>query len=79
MMRKINLYKYGGEDGSTIITPIQRTNKDEPYKYRLIADEGKVLYDGEKYTSCIDVKSMDVNLWKEVDEFLMQTRKDILR
>lgn len=60
-----NLYKYETEKG-TVITPIPHSESDEPYMYRLIADEGKVLTNGETMTYCIDTH--EVEEWEEVDD-----------
>ena len=63
-MKKIELYRY--EDGATIvITPVQRQPEDTPRKYRLIADEGMELTDGETVVSCIDVLCANVDAWQE--------------
>lgn len=53
-MEIINLYRYV-EENETIITPIPRSEKDEPYCVRVIADEGKELINssGERFC-CID-------------------------
>lgn len=65
-MRKINLYRYV-EDRSIIVTPVQRTSGDAPYKYRLIADEDMVLTDGVNVTECIDVLCKDEAKWNETE------------
>lgn len=71
-MRKINLYKYDEEDGTTIITPIQRTNKDKPYKYRLLADENMELYNGKERFDCVDIKLDDIELWMEIEKMVIK-------
>lgn len=64
-MRTVNLYKY--IDGSeTIITPNKRTETDEPYCYRLIADEGKALTNGMDETPCVDTHAPSE--WAELPE-----------
>lgn len=66
-MRKINLYRY--VDGrSIIVTPVQRTSADVPYKYRLIADEGMILTDGVNVTECIDVLCENAEKWNETEQ-----------
>lgn len=55
------LYRYENEDDSISIGPTKRNEADEPYKIRLIADEGYELYfDGyNQHTTVIDVFSME--------------------
>lgn len=55
------LYRYVNEDGFISVGPIKRNEADEPYKIRLIADEGYELYfDGfNQHTTVIDVFSME--------------------
>lgn len=52
-MQTVNLYKYVDADG-VVITPNKREETDVPYCYRLIADDGYILTDGENETPCID-------------------------
>jgi hypothetical protein len=64
-MQIINLYKYIREDGGTTVSP----NKPEceyTEMYRIIADEGKTLINGDVMTSCADVESFDG--WEEIDD-----------
>ena len=67
-----NLYRYEDEHGVTI-TPNKRSESDEPYCVRLIADEGKILTDGETETPCVDThepeKWYEVDLPPEPDEY----------
>ena len=63
-MRTINLYKYVETNG-TVITPHVRNEEDTPDSYRLIADEGKILKNGEILTYCVDTHTIDG--WKEID------------
>ena len=67
-MQKVNLYRYDNEDGSVTVTPIQRNPTDPVYKMRLIADEGKILTDGEYKTPCIDCTLEDVDRWYEIND-----------
>lgn len=60
-----NLYKYETEKG-TVITPIPHSELDEPYMYRLIANEGKILTNGDTMTYCIDTHEVDG--WQEIDD-----------
>ena len=66
-MKKINLYKFKREDGSTVISP---NKPDEGVEYtnalRLIADSGKLLTkDGVKLYTVIDTNNEEG--WHEVD------------
>ena len=58
-MNKINLYRYTYADGSSTITTKQREETDEVYAYRLVADEGKAITNGDLVTYCIDTHNPD--------------------
>ena len=67
------MYIYERKDGGITVAPFEL--KGAEYKdfrlteregYRLIADEGKALTNGEIITSCIDVEIADG--WSEIDE-----------
>jgi hypothetical protein len=64
-MQIIPLYKYEREDGGTTVSPIKPENTEYTEMYRLVADEGKILTNGERQTSCADVESVDG--WEEID------------
>ena len=64
-MQTITLYKYTRADGGTTISPIKPNCEYVPM-YRLVADEGKVLTNGEIETPCIDAYTVEG--WYEVDE-----------
>jgi hypothetical protein len=64
-MQKIKLYKYIREDGGVTVSPI-KPNCEYTEMYRLIADEGKVLVNGEIETTCADVDSAEG--WTEIDD-----------
>lgn len=64
-MQKITLYKYARADGGTTVSPI-KPDCEYTEMYRLIADEGKVLTDGEITTTCTD--TTEPSKWQEVDE-----------
>ena len=65
-MKKINRYRYLGKNG--ILTTSVLLEGNEPiYMYRLIADEGKILTNGEIYTYEVEIFSEDLNKWTEED------------
>lgn len=64
-MQTVNLYRYEDADSITI-TPEKRNPTDPIYCYRLIADDGKILTDGEMETPCIDTH--DPWKWSEIDD-----------
>lgn len=66
-MQQIELYRYVEQDGSITVTPIKRSDTDTVHKYRLIADDGKALTDGENVASVVDVSIDDVGKWTEID------------
>jgi hypothetical protein len=59
-----NLYKYIREDGGVTVSPI-KPECEYTGMFRLVADEGKVLTNGEVTTSCTDVESTEG--WTEID------------
>ena len=66
-MIKKDLYRYTGRNG--IITSLVLLEDAKYYPmYRLIADEGKVLTDGELTVKSIDIFAEDLGKWTEIDE-----------
>lgn len=63
-MQIINLYKYYRETGCVTVSPI-KPDCEYTELVRLVADEGKVLTDGETITSCVDTDTADG--WYETD------------
>lgn len=63
-MQIINLYKYIRDDGGITVSPV-KPNIEYTEMFRLIADEGKELMNGDIRTSCIDVESIEG--WSEID------------
>lgn len=64
-MQIIKIYKYNRIGGGITVSPI-KPDTEYTEMYRLVADEGKVLVNGEITTTCTDVKSTDG--WTEIDE-----------
>lgn len=66
-MIKKDLYRYTGRNG--IITSLVHLEDAKFFPmYRLIADEGKVLTDGEVTLKSIDIFAEDLGKWTEIDE-----------
>ena len=66
-MIKKDLYRYIGRNG--IITSLVHLEDAKYYPmYRLIADEGKILTDGELKVKSIDIFVEDLSKWTEIDE-----------
>ena len=63
-MKKVTLYRYTREDGGVTVTPSRPKIAGYTIKYRLIADEGMTLTNGEIVAPCIDVDSVDG--WSEI-------------
>lgn len=63
-MRTINLYKHGNAVG-----PRPNGPDDPIHGYRLVADEGKALMNGDEYVYCVDVLPEEVGLWVEVETY----------
>ena len=64
------LYKYARTDGGTTITRVQ---PDVAYiqLYRLVAEDGGEITNGEITTTCIDVESYDG--WHDADDEITDT------
>ena len=66
-MIKKDLYRYVGRNG--IITSLVYLDDAKYYSmYRLIAEEGKMLTDGELIVKSIDIFAEDLSKWTEMDE-----------
>ena len=66
-MIKKDLYRYTGRNG--IITSLVHLEDAKFFPmYRLIADEGKVLTNGEITVKSIDIFAEDLGNWTEIDE-----------
>lgn len=63
-MQKIILYRYTRTDGGMTNSPV-KPDCDYTVRYRLIADDGKILTNGTDTTYCADVDSVDG--WAEID------------
>lgn len=65
-MIKTNKYRYLGKNG--IITTSVLLDGIEPIlMYRLVADEGKALSDGNKLHKAVEIFAEDLDKWTEVD------------
>lgn len=64
-MDKIEIYRYVGSNG-VIDSPI-KLPMNYTLRYRLIADEGKELVNGDTVATVIDVDVDDVYKWVEQD------------
>lgn len=64
-MQTITLYRYTRSDGGVTVSP-QQPDEGTAYelRYRLIADEGLSLTNGEIFTQCTDTATPDA--WQEV-------------
>lgn len=66
-MVKKNLYRYTGRNG--IITSLVHLEDAKFFPmYRLIADEGKMLTNGEVVVKSIDIFAEDLGNWTEIDK-----------
>ena len=63
-MQVIDLYRYVRESGGVTISPI-KPDCECSEMFRLVADEGKLITNGEIETFCIDVH--DTEGWTEID------------
>lgn len=66
-MTKEKIYTYLGVNG-TITSPVYLEGIYSVKKIRLIADEGKILSNGDKRISSITVPENEVSNWTEIDK-----------
>ena len=66
-MKKTKYYKYIGHNG-TITSQVLLDNVIKIDMYRIVADEGKVLTNGEVFTQSTYIYVNDLDQWSEVDE-----------
>jgi hypothetical protein len=74
-MEIIILYRLIRPDGGITVTPIE----PEQYKstlYRLVADEGKILVNGDVETECVDTDSAEG--WIEIDKPIEKEESDLI-
>ena len=64
-MQKITLYRYTRPDGGVSVSPV-KPDAEYTELFRLAADEGYVLTDGNTTTHCIDTDSPEA--WTEVED-----------
>lgn len=73
-MQIVNLYKYIRDDGGVTVSPV-KPNVEYVEMFRLIADEGKELVNGDIHTSCIDVETTEG--WTETEVEVKETKEKI--
>ena len=63
-MERMTVYRYKREGGGVTVSP---TKPDSEYTelFRLVADMGMVLTDGNITVSCVDTE--DVTAWEEIE------------
>ena len=65
-MIKKNLYRYFGRNGM-ITSLVLLDNIEHLLMYRLIAEDGKMLTNGEQVIKSIDIFAEDLSEWTEID------------
>lgn len=64
-MTKQNIYKYFGRNG-VIVSLVFLDYANRMDMYQLVADEGKILTNGERKVHNIIINKEDVKLWSEI-------------
>lgn len=64
-MEKITLYRYNRSGGGVTVSTV-KPEAEYTELFRLVADEGMALTDGNTVTTCIDTE--DVTAWTEVKD-----------
>lgn len=62
-MQTITLYRYSRTDGGVSVSPV-KPDGEYTERFRIVADEGMMLTDGENFTTCTDTESPA--MWAEV-------------
>lgn len=65
-MQAVNLYRYNRTDGGVTVSTVM-PDCEYTLRYRLIADEGKILTNGTETAKCVDTDTLDG--WEEIDNF----------
>ena len=66
-MQKITLYRYTRPDGGVTVSPVPpAAGVEYAEEYRLVADEGKTLTNGETSAACVD--TANPSAWEEIDD-----------
>lgn len=64
-MQVIPLYRYNRPAGGTTVSPVKPPDGTEYEScFRIVADEGMMLVNGDVQTACADVDSLDG--WQEI-------------
>lgn len=66
-MTKKKLYRYLGRNG-ILTTYVLLDGVEHILRYRLTADEGMVLTNGEKTVHTIEIDADDISEWAEIPE-----------
>lgn len=66
-MTKKKLYRYLGRNG-ILTTYVLLDGVEHILRYRLTADEGMVLTNGEKKVHTIEIDADDISEWAEIPE-----------
>lgn len=64
-MEKITLYRYNRSDGGVTVST-EKPEAEYTELFRLVADEGMTLTNGNAVTTCVDTD--DVTPWAEVED-----------
>lgn len=64
-MTKQNIYKYFGRNG-VIVSLVFLDYANRMDMYQLVADEGKILTNGERKVHNIIINKEDLKLWNEI-------------
>ena len=64
-MTKQNIYKYFGRNG-VIVSLVFLDYANRMDMYQLVADEGKILTNGERKVHNIIINKDDLKLWSEI-------------
>lgn len=64
-MTKQNIYKYFGRNG-VIVSLVFLDYANRMDMYQLVADEGKILTNGERKVHNIIINKEDLKLWSEI-------------
>ena len=66
-MTKKKLYRYAGVNG-ILVTYVLLEGIKHSLKYRLIADPGKILTNGEKEAYIVEIEEEDLHNWWEISK-----------
>lgn len=66
-MKKTKMYRYIGQNG-VLTTYILLDGINHILRYHLVADDGKLLTNGERVAKIVEINAVDLEDWYEIND-----------